>query len=1402
MTVVTTARQPGAPSAAEREYLVQFRGPIQESWKAAVTAAGATLLDYQPPFAFRARLRPSDIPALNALAFVSAVAPYRTDAKITRARGGSGDQLFVVRVERDHDAAALATVLGGLGLRVSRGGSSMLVIAAPFERLRAIAAIPGVASLEPYTLRVKHNEFGGGVIMGSRVANSNGYDGSTQVIGIADTGIGGGTAATAHPDIQLSRIRALYNRPGAPSSCFDSIVDDGLVDVDSGHGTHVATAALGSGGALGVGRGTAPGAALVFQAIENYAVPSLLCSLLYGISDGYYLVGLPTDLGELYQQAFDDGARIHSDSWGSAVNGAYTADAENTDAFVWTHRDMALLFSAGNEGVDVDGDGQVDAGSVGSPATAKNVIAVGASENDRRGDWHCDQGLTSSTCASQGGQNSIFTYGASWPDRFAANPLRDDASAGNAEQMAAFSSRGPTADGRIKPDVVAPGTWTLSGYSDLYQQQYDAAPNPRTGLYQYDGWGIPADAGHKYMGGTSMAAPLAAGAAAVVRDFYLKARGHQASAALVKATLINTAVDLLDENNDGALDNAFPIPNVHEGWGRVDLQNATDNTQQFSDEIAPLTTGATATYTFNVTEPGLPFKATLVWSDYPASASAATSLVNDLDLRLIAPDGTTYLGNVFAGGWSAFGGAPDRVNNVENAYVASAVPGTWTVVVSAYNVPMGPQTFALVVDNAPSGNGLPTVRVSVDDGSAAEAGLSAGAVRLTRTGDLSDPLTVTYSVGGTASAGTDFVAMPGVATFAAGDANVTVPIVPLDDILVEPDETVVVSLSDGTGYSVGSPSSGTVTIASDDVPPDLMVSSLSAPATAAPGGTISLTDTTRNLSGSPAPASSTGFYLSLNSTIDGSDTYLGSRSVNTLASGGSESGSTTVTIPATIAPGTYYIVARADWAGLLQESNETNNARASNTMRVGPDLVVSALTVPATAAPGSTVLVADTTRNQGAGSAASTSTAFYLSTNTSWDAADVALGTHAVAALAGSASAGASTEVTIPGTTVPGTYYIVARADAGDAVPETLENNNTRAATVRVGADLIVSSVAVPSAAGAGDSITVAESTRNSGGAESVESTTEFYLSGNASLDVNDVRLGARDVPTLAAGATSSTNVTLVIPAGTAAGSYYVIAKADALLEVGETSETNNTRASGVIKVGPDLVVAALSVPASADAGTAISVSDSLQNQGGASSGGTEAVFYLSTNTSLAAGDIELGRRAVPAMGGSGIDAATVSLALPANLAAGSYYVIEMVDAGLVVTESSETNNTRASAAIKVGPDLSVTSLSGPASVIRGGSVTMTDITRNQGGGAAPVSTTRFYLSTNATWDAADVPLGGRAIGVLAAGAQSQASTALVVPAGTAPGTYYVIARCDDAGVVGETAENNNTRSTPLKVNP
>ncbi len=545
--------------------------------------------------------------------------------------------------------------------------------------------------------------------MGANLANASGYDGSTQIVAVADTGLGGGTAATAHPDIPSARVADIYNWVGVTDSCFKTITNDGAIDVDSGHGTHVATSVLGDGNATGLGKGTAPAARLVFQATENWVVTSSLCKM-YGYPDGYYLTGLPANLRPFFQQAYDAGARIHSNSWGSASAGDYTANSANTDDFIWNHRDMLISFSAGNDGIDANSDGLVDNDSMGSPATAKNVLTVGASENDRQGNWQCDPGLAYTTCAAQGGQNNIASYGASWPADYPANPIKDDPAAGNGQQMAAFSSRGPTDDTRIKPDVVAPGTWILSGYSDMYQQGYDATANPKNNAWQYDGWGFPFNAAYKYMGGTSMSNPLAAGGAAVVKDFYQKAYGAAASAALVKASLINSAVDLLDENNDGANDNDFPIPNSHEGWGLIKLDNATDGTAQYVDNSAGLATNGTAVFQYNVT--GGPFKVTLVWSDYPSTEAAAINLVNDLDLEVTAPGGTLYRGNVFAGGWSATGGSADRRNNVENVYVQAPAAGTWTVTVRGYNVPNGPQPFALVVDGlfgVPGPTNTPTV---------------------------------------------------------------------------------------------------------------------------------------------------------------------------------------------------------------------------------------------------------------------------------------------------------------------------------------------------------------------------------------------------------------------------------------------------------------------------------------------------------------------------------------------------------------------------------------------------------------------------------------------------------------------------------------------------------------------
>jgi hypothetical protein len=181
-----------------------------------------------------------------------------------------------------------------------------------------------------------------------------------------------------------------------------------------------------------------------------------------------------------------------------------------------------------------------------------------------------------------------------------------------------------------------------------------------------------------------------------VRDYYSKTVSLAASAALFKATLINTAVDLADENNDGANDNDFPIPNSHEGWGRINLVGATDGSVKYF-EGAGLATNGSASYA--VTPTGGPLKFTAVWSDYQSTETASINLVNDLDVIVTAPDGTIYRGNVFSGGWSASGGSADRRNNVENVYIAAPAAGTWTVEVRGFNVPSGPQPFALVVDN-------------------------------------------------------------------------------------------------------------------------------------------------------------------------------------------------------------------------------------------------------------------------------------------------------------------------------------------------------------------------------------------------------------------------------------------------------------------------------------------------------------------------------------------------------------------------------------------------------------------------------------------------------------------------------------------------------------------------------
>jgi subtilase family serine protease len=197
--------------------------------------------------------------------------------------------------------------------------------------------------------------------------------------------------------------------------------------------------------------------------------------------------------------------------------------------------------------------------------------------------------------------------------------------------------------------------------------------------------------------------------------------------------------------------------------------------------------------------------------------------------------------------------------------------------------------------------------------------------------------------------------------------------------------------------------------------------------------------------------------------------------------------------------------------------------------------------------------------NQGSGTAAASTTAFYLSTNSSFDGGDVQLGSRALPALAAGASNAAATALAIPATTAAGTYFVIARADAETVVAETVETNNTGARQVAIGPDLVVATFTVPSTAAAGSAITVSDTTRNQGAGTAGASTTRFYLSSNALLDAADVALGERAVSALGAGAASAGSTSMTVPAGTVPGSYFVIIRADADGAVAETQEGNNT---------------------------------------------------------------------------------------------------------------------------------------------------------------------------------------------------------------------------------------------------
>ena len=616
-------------------YLVQFSKPLSVSEGAAVGASGATVLGFVPEGGLVVSMpRPSAVLAIAALPGVRWMGPWQLSWKVAPSlEGASGTlDLSVVAWGAGYD---LSAGLASAGARLQDHLLDVWRVRADASRLPAIASLPGVCWVEG------RSEVGFMMdavtrVIGARQAVDGPYDDTSGAVWAYDPavlGFPGVNGSTVTVDVTDTGVDGShFALPFVKRKAFYAVSNQtGAWTDPMGHGTHVAGIVLGTGAyrtsetdptlQRGKYAGVAPGALLIAQS-------------LYGGSYWYR---------NLTKWSVEHNADISQNSWGlfnSTLWGNYTLDSREYDNATrdadWVtdgNQSILVVFSAGNDGLSGNS-------TVQTTAAGKNIITVGAT----------------------GSGKEFLDPDIVWDG----------------------SSRGPTDDGRIKPDLVAPGYHIVSTWATI--------DDGSAGV-------VPGDGGtHSYIAytGTSMAAPVVSGAAALVIDYLRTKDGNpDPSPALVKAVLIATADHLPTD----------AWPGKAQGWGRVNVSRALvesrTQTMEWIDQSSNLTApGESMDYSFEV-DTGSPLSVSLAWTDVSSALYTGKTLVNDLDLEVRSPSGTVWLGNVFQDNRSATGGTPDRVNNVECIYIPSPERGTWQVKVTAHELPPvpggGSQDFAIAV---------------------------------------------------------------------------------------------------------------------------------------------------------------------------------------------------------------------------------------------------------------------------------------------------------------------------------------------------------------------------------------------------------------------------------------------------------------------------------------------------------------------------------------------------------------------------------------------------------------------------------------------------------------------------------------------------------------------------------
>lgn len=400
---------------------------------------------------------------------------------------------------------------------------------------------------------------------------------------------------------------------------------------EADHSTHVA-GTVGGNGALsnGLYRGMAPAVTLESYGFEQPG----------GIHQGF----LYTDPGDL-ERDYDDA--IHVQGVDLANNSLSTNVAGNEFPCHWE----------GDYGVTSALIDTIVRGDPDNPLFATPFRVIWANGNERQS-FRC-----------MGVEGFPAPYHSTPPPACAKNLIAVGAINSNDDSITTFTSFGPADDGRLRPDIVAPGCQTTD---DL-----GVTSCIKTNAY-------------RAVCGTSFATPTVTGLCALIlQDFrqqYPELPDPRNSS--LKALLAHTARDIEE-----------PGPDYQSGYGSVRVQAAIDVLRAAPPLEAELDQDEVYAAVVVVAPDDPELKVTLAWDDFPGTPNANPVLVNDLDLRVYDESRRQYYP------WTldpadppayATQTRPDRVNNIEQVYIAVPKPGPYRVEVHGYQVPAGPQSFSLV----------------------------------------------------------------------------------------------------------------------------------------------------------------------------------------------------------------------------------------------------------------------------------------------------------------------------------------------------------------------------------------------------------------------------------------------------------------------------------------------------------------------------------------------------------------------------------------------------------------------------------------------------------------------------------------------------------------------------------